>query len=308
MPGKCAMNDYCNSEEWLAAYLDKTVSDRERIRIQRHLATCSKCLSELIAAKAELDEIEASDPGLQGARRPDPASSWAARHAAPPPPAHAYHKIGRLFRFPIPAALLSAALAIIIALSFLNIIDTLRYDPDYKEATHLLHDIMSVSRIGPLRLSDGRSEPFFGGNPLRGGESLHRNLAVRTETRLRDVLTRYPGDPEILIALGNLYISTGQPERAETYYENAFLTNPRDPRILNDLAVAAYRRGDPSRALDHLIKAEHLENPPPEILFNLAILHGELGEKELQQSYLRLFLEIDKTSPWAERARELIVD
>jgi tetratricopeptide (TPR) repeat protein len=302
------MDDYCNREDWLAAYLDKTVSGRELIRIEQHLATCSKCLSELIAAKTELDDIAATDPELHRERGLGFISSRATGHAASSAAAADSPNIPRLFRFPILSASISAALALVIGISFLHLIDTREYDPDYKEAMYLLHNIMSVSRIGPLRLSDGRREPPSGTNSLRSGGSLHRNLAVRTEGRLRRSLNRYPGDHAILTALGHLYISTGQPERAEIYYENALLLKPRDPSILNNIAVAAYRRGEPSRALEHLVQAEHLDNPPPETMYNIAVLYGESNKMELQQSYLRLFLELDGTSPWAERARKLIVD
>jgi tetratricopeptide (TPR) repeat protein len=257
------MDDYCDREDWLAAYLDRTVSERERVRIEKHLATCSKCLSELIAAKSELDDIAESVPGLRRAQGSGITRLLAARIATSWAGPTGSRRIGRLARLTLLSASISTALALVIGVSFLLYLDTHAYDPDYREAVHLLQDIMSVSRIGPLRLSDGRREPSAGGNPLRSGESLHRNIAFQTERELQRALNRYPGDHEILTALGHLYISIGQPERAETYYENALLIRPHDPRILNNIAVAAYRRGEPSRALEHLVQAGHMDNTPP---------------------------------------------
>jgi tetratricopeptide (TPR) repeat protein len=300
------MNDYCDREDWLAAYLDKTLSAKERFHIERHLATCSKCLSELISAKMELDDVLASIASPRAAR--GFIRSMAARTAASLPSLAGPWTFRGPVRLSFLSHSISATLALIIGISFLCLIDTRPYDPNYKEATYLLQKIMSAGHIGPLRLSEGRQEPPAGTSSLRSGGSLHRNLTVRTERTLQEALRRYPGDYVILNALGHLYISTGRPERAETYYENALLLKPHDPRILNNIAVAAYRRGESSRALRHLVQAEKLNGSLAEIVYNIAILYGESGERELQQSYLRRFFELDETSPWAEQARTLIND
>jgi tetratricopeptide (TPR) repeat protein len=302
------MNDYCDREDWLAAYLDRTIAEGERVRIEEHLAKCSRCLSELIAAKTELDDIDEAFHGPRSGLSRSPIILLPLRISASLSASIGRRGMGGPAFLHIVYRSIPAALSLLIGISLLCLIDTRVYCPDYKEAVYMLQNIISASRIGPLRLSDGRREPPSAPNTLRSGGNMHRITTVRIERKLQRALNRYPADHAILVALGHLYIASGQPERAETYYENALLLKPGDPRIINNVAVAAYRRGDPCRALALLLQVERTFDVPPEILYNIAILYGESGDRQLQRKYLGSFLDIDGTSPWAERARELAAD
>jgi anti-sigma factor RsiW len=50
------MVDFCDNEEWLAAYLDERLSGEERSGYEKHIAECAHCLTALLRTKGELDE------------------------------------------------------------------------------------------------------------------------------------------------------------------------------------------------------------------------------------------------------------
>jgi len=51
------MDCYCDREQWLVEYLERRLTDEERLDCEAHLSTCSRCRAELLALKAELDEM-----------------------------------------------------------------------------------------------------------------------------------------------------------------------------------------------------------------------------------------------------------
>lgn len=50
------MFDFCDNEEWLAAYLEGRLSREERCGYEKHIAVCAHCLTALLRTKRELDE------------------------------------------------------------------------------------------------------------------------------------------------------------------------------------------------------------------------------------------------------------
>lgn len=50
------MVDFCDNEEWLAAYLDERLSREELRGYEKHVAECALCLTALLRTKRELDE------------------------------------------------------------------------------------------------------------------------------------------------------------------------------------------------------------------------------------------------------------
>ena len=52
----------CLDPEWLGAYLEGSLSEKERKKVERHLADCNKCLDEMLELKNILKEQEEEIP------------------------------------------------------------------------------------------------------------------------------------------------------------------------------------------------------------------------------------------------------
>jgi tetratricopeptide (TPR) repeat protein len=299
---KNVMDKYCNSEEWIASYLDRTIPETERREFEEHLARCDRCLVELITAQTELKEISSEMEKEIAARR-----TMRNKH-----PWRFIYPSGRLiplarFGRSIPTSpALSSLTAIAAAIIFIIALQSYRFDPDYREGIYLLGRLMEVRETGKLKLAGETTKPLTANNTYRGNGLLHLNLALITDERLESALARHPENARIFSALGHLHMVDGQPEMAGIYYERALRVRPNDPVSLNNLAAVAYRRGKIEEAEELLLEAKRHENPPPECFYNLGVLYGETGERELQRVNLEIYLEMVPDSPWADEARGML--
>ena len=77
----------CVDDEWLAAYIDGTLSRAEAARVEEHLASCSDCyelLAEVLHSGAELRPAEGQgNTGGTRERHSRPDQNLAGRHAPP---------------------------------------------------------------------------------------------------------------------------------------------------------------------------------------------------------------------------------
>ncbi len=296
---KNEMNGYCDREEIIASYLDRTLPESERREFEKHLATCDECLSELIAAQTELREMsserleETSSRRSTGKRR---AGGWR----------YAFGDIVPRGRVGIFAAALSGLTAAMAVVFLVATMQSHMFDPDYREGVHLLGKLMDVRDAGELKLAGVKGRAVATNNIYRGDGMLQRNLSIRAGERLEKALARHPGNAEVLSALGHFHMVDGQPEMAGIYYEWALRVHPDDPVLLNNLAAASYRTGKTTEAERLLLEAEHHQDPPPECYFNLGVLYGETGQRELQRIHLELYIGMAPDSPWAEEARRML--
>ncbi|HER43974.1 MAG TPA: tetratricopeptide repeat protein [Candidatus Eisenbacteria bacterium] len=285
-------------EELIASYLDRSLPEAERREFEEHLAACDDCLSELIAAQTELRELTSKD-----------AADAPPRPAIGPAEGHRESPFGSplaLRRSRRLASAGAAILALAAALLLTAMMQSSRFDPDYREGIHLLGRLMEVRDAGTLKLSGDGVRAAAAGTAYRGAGLLHLDLALETDKRLERALARHPGSARILNALGHFHMVDGQPEMAEIYYERALRISPDDPVLLNNLAAAAYRHGETETAQRLLLEAEHRNDPPLETIFNLGVLYGETGQRELQRVHLERYLELAPHSPWAGEARRLL--
>jgi tetratricopeptide (TPR) repeat protein len=305
------MNDICNNEEWLAAYLDKRLPEDERRLFEVHLSRCPGCLAELIAAKAELDEMTARDAGAHAylARFEAPLRisadlrsrlRRAHRPASPSPP--------RRVRFtPLTAALSLATVAICAGALFLSIRHAVQ-DRGVEAARHDVSRILATADIGRMRLSGGPELPFSRLVVYRGAEERPGDAFGRTERNLKAALAKRGNDWRLYALLGDLYMADNQIERAEIFFERALARKPGDARLLNDRAAAAYRLGKFDLSRRDLESALAADSTRIEALYNLAVLYRETGDRTRSKRYLDSYLRKDSSSPWAERARALDLD
>ncbi|UCF07004.1 MAG: tetratricopeptide repeat protein [bacterium] len=303
------MSDFCNNEDWLAAYLERGLSEGDRRLYEIHLSQCPRCLAQLISTKTELHEITGSIPipqkqipamsaphieGVSGTRPGDtgaPAGAWAWLAG-----------IGKRI---VPAPL-APIVGIALAAAFFMLLTDPTWNPEVIAARSGLTHIIEYGSIGTLRLTAGRRNPREIDATLRGSGYSDHSLMERTRKLLRDALERSPRTPEIHTMMGHLYIAGGEAERAEIHYRRALMLRPEDGGILNNLAVAAYRTGDITKALDLLERAQAGKNTPIEVYYNLGVIHLEAGNGSPARHFLELYLSKDRSSPWSTRARSLI--
>ena len=280
--------NYCDNEIWLAAYLDKTLPEEDRLLYEMHLSRCQSCLAELIAAKAELDEIVAKESEPARERTGAPARSRA-----------------RFFR-PVPAAAsISIAALVVLASVFLLLRHVPRGDRDVMEAQATVSGILAAADIGEMRLSGGPERPVTHSAVYRGPGETAGGPAGRTEKALKTLLETHPNDWRVYAMLGDLYVAINQVDRADNFYAQALDLNPENARLLNDRAVAAYRLGDFDSAHTRLAAALEADGGRLEALYNLAVLFHEKGDRRASRQYVDAYLLKDPLSPWAERAKAL---
>jgi hypothetical protein len=280
------MSDICRNEEWLAAYLDKRLPTQERSLFEMHLSHCPNCLAELIATKAELDEMNAGE-----------SEALATRTCSREP---------RRIRFaPLTAALSLAALVICAGAFFLSIRSAVR-DREVESARGNVSRILAAAEIGRMRLSGGPERPVSHGLVYRSAEERGGDAFGRTEKDLKASLAKRGNDWRLYALLGDLYMTDNQIERAETFYGQALARKPGDARLLNDRAAAAYRLGKFDLSRRDLERALAADSTRIEALYNLAVLCRETGDRVNSKRYLDSYLRKDPSSPWAERAKNLM--
>ncbi len=279
------MSDICRNEEWLAAYLDKRLPTRERSLFETHLSHCPGCLAELIAAKAELDEMiaEESEAPARGTCSGEP----------------------RRIRFtPLAASLSFAAVVICAGALFLSIRSAVR-DREVEAARGNVSRILAAADIGRMRLSGGPESPVSRGVVYRSGEKPAGEEFGPTEKSLKAAVAKRGNDWRLHALLGDLYMADNQFERAEIFYEQALALKPGDARLLNDRAAAAYLLGDFDLSRRDLENALAADSTRLEALYNLAVLSREIGDRPNSERYIDSYLRKDPSSPWAERAKAL---
>jgi cytochrome c-type biogenesis protein CcmH/NrfG len=301
------MNDFCRNEEWLAAYLDKRLPTEERSLFEIHLSCCPSCLAELIAAKAELDEMNAGNAGtrapgarfesLRGAGELRSRLQRVLRPDSPP--------LARRVRFtPLAAAVSLAAAVVCAGAVFLSVRSAVR-NRDVESARGDVSRILAAADIGRMRLSGGPERPFSNRVVYRGAQERPGDAFDRTEKSLKAALAKRGNDWRLYALLGDLYMADNQIERAEVFYEQALARKPGDARLLNDRAAAAYRLGKFDLSRRDLESAFAADSTGLEALYNLAVLCRETGDRTNSKRYLDSYLRKDPSSPWSDRAKAL---
>jgi tetratricopeptide (TPR) repeat protein len=72
---------------------------------------------------------------------------------------------------------------------------------------------------------------------------------------LQQMLAQTPGDPRLMVALGNLYFDAGRWQNARMWYERSMEIERGDPNVITDLAVVYRNLDQPETALELLDRA-----------------------------------------------------
>lgn len=291
------MSDFCSNEDWLAAYLEKRLPERERRLFEIHLSECPQCLARLIATKAELDDMADTIDSLRDLARRQQAEY------APSPGGYAALMPSRLRWLAGKAAV---AAGLFCALGFFRLIVQPAWSPELKACRARVVSILAHTPAGTLLLTEHPASAQTPKAIFRGNGAVCRRDLEEAGRLVRKALARHPDVPETHILAGHFHTAAGDPERAVTRYRRALLLRPGDPGILNNLAVATYHTGDPGAAAEILERALAGSTPPPEAYFNLGALYIETGDFESGRRLLERYLAVNPTSPWSGRARALI--
>lgn len=286
----------CCGAELLAGYLDGGLAREERERCEEHLATCDRCLAELAAVKSDLDAA-AAEGWLPVAR--------AERPARVPP-------VARLVSILMPApqdrpgALATAAAlcaALVLAGGLFGFMRSPGWDPDFLEGRSAAARVLAAADVGDMRLAGARTAPPDSVAATRGGTGYDPASLARAVGSLERARERHAGDWRAYRLLGDLGVAAGRIEEADRRYARALELRPRDAALLANRGVAAWRSGDAANARRYLEDAFAADPRLPEASYNLAVLCRAIGDREGAERYRRVYLEIDRSSPWRDRLR-----
>jgi tetratricopeptide (TPR) repeat protein len=298
------MKHFCDTEQWMAAYLDGRLAQGELREYETHVAGCSRCRAELEAMRAELEEMGLGLAAREAiARRAASAGVEAGNGALTGFIARAARALRAR---PAALAAASSAAALLVAAFFIlpRVIPSL--DADLRRGEANVQRILATTDLGDLRLVGGASRPVAHTGAVRGAVAPSRTIFTQTEAALQKTLVRRPNSSVAYDRLGDLYVAEGEADRAATAYRSALLIKPDDPALLNDLAVALFRGGDLMLSREYLERASAAVDAPVEIWYNLAMVWRASGNREEMKRYLRLYLEKDPHSPWAGKARRIL--
>lgn len=106
--------------------------------------------------------------------------------------------------------------------------------------------------------------------------------------------------------LGRFYLAHGDSTNAIKYLELAAKNAPDSPSVRNDLGVAYLESGNEfglTKAASEFRQALTLNERYEPALFNLAIAYERLGYLPEAQQHLKLYLQIDSQSLWAQEVK-----
>jgi len=113
--------------------------------------------------------------------------------------------------------------------------------------------------------------------PVGGAVEQETDPLAEQVAQLEAALQRRPGDPDILVSLGNLYFDASRWDEAREAYEAVLQSRPRDASVMVDLAVCYRNLHEPERALKLLDRALAAEPGKWQALFNkIVVLHFDL--------------------------------
>ena len=98
---------------------------------------------------------------------------------------------------------------------------------------------------------------------------------------IRRLLESYPEDPWFLEFAGDIHLSSGMADKAESYYRSALVKRQTDPLILLSLGRALISTNQPAQLADAVTALEAAIKEEPDWGFvkrQLAIAYGRLGK------------------------------
>ena len=130
---------------------------------------------------------------------------------------------------------------------------------------------------------------------------------IATAERLyRRVMKMDPADPIAPFNLGNVLRSNGRSLEAETAYRAAVGADPNFASAWYNLADVLDDQRRINEAIECLTRALTADPQYADAMFNLALFLQRLGNHAEAATWWARYLERDRTSQWAERAKRAL--
>jgi tetratricopeptide (TPR) repeat protein len=126
------------------------------------------------------------------------------------------------------------------------------------------------------------------------------------ESLYRRVMNLDPNDPAAGLNLGNLLRVQSRMVEAEAAYRWAVKAHPNFALAWHNLADLLDEKGRLAEAVDCARRALTADPQYADAMFNLALFLQRLGNHAEAATWWTRYLECDRTSPWAERAKRAL--
>jgi len=124
---------------------------------------------------------------------------------------------------------------------------------------------------------------------------------------LRRAVQNDPDNPELLIALGNIFFDAGMPEQAIEYYDRVLSLQPENTNTMVDKATMLRSLGRAPEAIQLLERALTINPGHEQALFNMGVIFStDLKDDSSAIRAWKLYLTAHATAPQAAAVRQEI--
>lgn len=125
----------------------------------------------------------------------------------------------------------------------------------------------------PVSLAPPSTGTAASTSPMPGADSVGPSIADSHITEIKGLLSQNPGNPQLLVALGNACFDSGRWEEARLAYEEALESIGHDANVETDLAIVYRNIDQPERALEilHGVIERHPEHW--QAVYNLIVIY-----------------------------------
>jgi tetratricopeptide (TPR) repeat protein len=122
------------------------------------------------------------------------------------------------------------------------------------------------------------------------GDGQQDQRLAQQAAELQQMLAQTPGDPRLMVALGNLYFDAARWQNARLWYERSLEIEGGDPNVITDLAVVYRNLEQPEASLELLDRAIAITPDHWQAWYNkIVVLHFDLHRHdEAAQALARL--------------------
>ena len=197
---------------------------------------------------------------------------------------------------------------------------------DLEDGLVALNKAYATERPVEARISNLQHAPFISPRGKNRTAVVNETEQRRAQRLLSDADDERK-DAASAQAMGQLYLTQKETDKAIEYLERARQADPNNARIYSDLGAAYLEKGKPyadsdnpnasqddkgiqsfGRSVENLKRALELDPNLLEALFNLALVHEYQGLDNDAISDWRAYLQKDSSSPWAVDAQEKLRD
>jgi len=159
--------------------------------------------------------------------------------------------------------------------------------------------------IKPVRAveqpTSGRQAALPEGHPPIGETGSAPDQADRLTEQAQQLMARLaqtPDDPQLMVALGNVYYDSKRWSEARTWYEKALEQEPDNPDVVTDLAVVYRNLSQPEKSIELLDQAIALRADHWQAWHNKAVIfHFDLHRDQEAAQALERLAEIRASNP-----------